>query len=108
MLKDKVFMSTDLEGVAGVVHGEYTHDGGEHDRARRLLNALTNLDPSRLSRPRALFVHKGIIVVFALSWETTQGFPIKVKAATANTKTPTIRRTRNIVCGIPMIRCSMS
>lgn len=34
----KVFISADMEGVAGVVHGEHTRrDGKEHERARKLM-----------------------------------------------------------------------
>lgn len=39
----RVFISADLEGIAGVVHGEHTRrDGREHDRARRLMTAEVN------------------------------------------------------------------
>jgi len=39
----KVFISADLEGVAGVVHGEHTlRDGKEHERARRLMTHEVN------------------------------------------------------------------
>ena len=39
----KVFISADLEGIAGVVHGEHVfRDGREHDRARKLMTAEVN------------------------------------------------------------------
>lgn len=39
----KVFISADLEGIAGVVHGEHVfRDGREHDRARKLMTAEIN------------------------------------------------------------------
>ncbi|WP_096435174.1 M55 family metallopeptidase [Alteribacter populi] len=39
----KVFISADMEGVAGVVHQEHTHrDGREHDRARTLMTEEVN------------------------------------------------------------------
>ena len=39
----KVFISADLEGIAGVVHGEHVfRNGREHDRARRLMTAEVN------------------------------------------------------------------
>ncbi len=39
----RVYISADLEGVAGVVHGEHTaRDGREHERARRLMTAEVN------------------------------------------------------------------
>jgi len=39
----KVYISADLEGVAGIVHGEQTQrDGKEHDRARRLMTYEVN------------------------------------------------------------------
>lgn len=39
----KVFISADMEGVAGVVHGEHTaRDGREHDRARLLMTLEVN------------------------------------------------------------------
>ncbi len=39
----KVFISADLEGVAGVVHSEHTlRDGREHDRARKLMTYEVN------------------------------------------------------------------
>lgn len=39
----KVFISADLEGVAGVVHGEHVmRDGKEHDRARKLMTQEVN------------------------------------------------------------------
>jgi len=39
----KVFISADLEGVAGIVHGEHTlRDGREHDRARKLMTYEVN------------------------------------------------------------------
>ena len=39
----KVFISADLEGVAGVVHSEHTaRDGREHDRARKLMTSEVN------------------------------------------------------------------
>jgi len=39
----KVFVSADLEGVAGVVHGEHTtRDGKEHERARKLMTYEVN------------------------------------------------------------------
>ncbi|RXI96182.1 peptidase M55 [Anaerobacillus alkaliphilus] len=39
----KVFISADMEGVAGIVHQEQTgRDGMEHDRARRLMTAEVN------------------------------------------------------------------
>lgn len=39
----KVFISADMEGVAGVVHQEHTgRDGREHDRARRLMTEEVN------------------------------------------------------------------
>jgi len=47
---------TDLEGVDEVVYWEHARDGGELDKARRPLNALTNLDPSRLSRLKNLML----------------------------------------------------
>ena len=39
----RVFISADMEGVAGVVHGEHTlRDGKEHERARRLMTGEVN------------------------------------------------------------------
>ncbi|MEM3785624.1 MAG: M55 family metallopeptidase, partial [Candidatus Bathyarchaeia archaeon] len=39
----KVFISADLEGVSGVVHGEHVmRDGREHDRARKLMTQEVN------------------------------------------------------------------
>lgn len=39
----KVFISADLEGVAGVTHGEHVlRDGKEHERARRLMTGEVN------------------------------------------------------------------
>ncbi len=39
----KLFISADMEGVAGVVHQEHTaRDGREHDRARRLMTEEVN------------------------------------------------------------------
>jgi len=39
----KVFISADLEGVAGIVHGEHTlRDGKEHERARKLMTYEVN------------------------------------------------------------------
>lgn len=39
----KVFISADMEGVAGVVHSEHTlRDGKEHERARRLITQEVN------------------------------------------------------------------
>ncbi len=39
----RVYISADLEGVAGVVHAEHTHrDGREHDAARKLMTAEVN------------------------------------------------------------------
>ncbi|UCE43648.1 MAG: M55 family metallopeptidase [Candidatus Bathyarchaeota archaeon] len=39
----KVFVSADMEGVAGVVHGEHTRrDGKEHERARKLITYEVN------------------------------------------------------------------
>jgi D-amino peptidase len=39
----KVFISADLEGVAGIVHGEHTlRDGKEHERARKLMTHEVN------------------------------------------------------------------
>jgi len=39
----KVFISADLEGIAGVVHGEHVlRNGREHDRARKLMTAEVN------------------------------------------------------------------
>jgi len=39
----KVFISADLEGVAGVVHGEHTQrEGKEHERARKLMTQEVN------------------------------------------------------------------
>jgi len=39
----KVFISADLEGVAGIVHGEHTQrDGKEHERARKLMTYEVN------------------------------------------------------------------
>ena len=39
----KVFISADMEGVAGVVHGDQTgRDGKEHDRARMLMTKEVN------------------------------------------------------------------
>lgn len=39
----KVFMSADMEGVAGIVHGEHTlRDGKEHERARKLMTHEVN------------------------------------------------------------------
>lgn len=39
----KVFVSADMEGVAGVVHGEHTlRDGKEHERARKLMTHEVN------------------------------------------------------------------
>lgn len=39
----KVFISADLEGVAGVTHGEHVlRDGKEHERARRLMTEEVN------------------------------------------------------------------
>lgn len=39
----KVFISADMEGVAGVVHSEHTgRDGREHDRARMLMTEEVN------------------------------------------------------------------
>lgn len=43
MIAMKVFISADLEGIAGVVHGEHVRrDGREHDRARKLMTAEVN------------------------------------------------------------------
>lgn len=39
----KLFISADMEGVAGIVHTEHTaRDGREHDRARRLMTEEVN------------------------------------------------------------------
>jgi len=39
----KVFISSDMEGVAGIVHGEHTlREGREHDRARTLMTHEVN------------------------------------------------------------------
>lgn len=39
----KVFVSVDLEGISGVVHGEHTmRTGKEHDRARKLMTGEAN------------------------------------------------------------------
>lgn len=39
----RVYISADLEGISGVVHGEHTRrDGREHDLARRLMTAEVN------------------------------------------------------------------
>ena len=39
----RVFISVDLEGISGVVHGEHTNrDGREHEMARKLMTAETN------------------------------------------------------------------
>ena len=39
----KIFISADIEGVSGVVHGEHTsRDGREHDYARRLMTEEVN------------------------------------------------------------------
>lgn len=39
----RVFISADLEGIAGVVHGEHTRrDGREHDAARKLMTGEVN------------------------------------------------------------------
>jgi len=39
----KVFISADMEGVAGIVHGEHTmREGKEHERARRLMTHEVN------------------------------------------------------------------
>lgn len=39
----RIFISADLEGISGVVHGEHTRrDGREHDLARRLMTAEVN------------------------------------------------------------------
>jgi len=39
----KVFISADMEGVAGIVHSEHTlRDGKEHERARRLMTYEVN------------------------------------------------------------------
>ena len=39
----RIFISADMEGVAGVVHTEHTaRDGREHDRARRLMTQEVN------------------------------------------------------------------
>lgn len=39
----KIFISADIEGVSGVVHGEHTsRDGREHDLARRLMTNEVN------------------------------------------------------------------
>jgi len=39
----KVFISADMEGVAGIVHGEHTQrDGKEHERARKLMTYEVN------------------------------------------------------------------
>jgi len=39
----KVFISADMEGVAGIVHGEHTlREGREHDRARKLMTHEVN------------------------------------------------------------------
>jgi len=39
----KVYISSDLEGVAGIVHGEHTlRDGKEHERARKLMTYEVN------------------------------------------------------------------
>ncbi|WP_078596715.1 M55 family metallopeptidase [Evansella clarkii] len=40
----KVFISADMEGVAGIVHGEHTgREGREHDRARMLMTEEVNV-----------------------------------------------------------------
>ena len=39
----KLYISADIEGVAGVVHSEHTtRDGKEHDRARSLMTEEVN------------------------------------------------------------------
>lgn len=39
----RVFISADLEGISGIVHGEHTmRNGREHDYARRLMTAEVN------------------------------------------------------------------
>jgi len=39
----KVYISADMEGVAGIVHGEHTlRDGKEHERARKLMTYEVN------------------------------------------------------------------
>lgn len=39
----KLYISVDIEGVSGVVHGEHTaRDGREHDRARLYMTEETN------------------------------------------------------------------
>jgi len=39
----KVFISADMEGIAGIVHGEHTlRDGKEHERARKLMTYEVN------------------------------------------------------------------
>jgi len=39
----RVFISSDMEGVAGIVHGEHTlREGREHDRARKLMTHEVN------------------------------------------------------------------
>ena len=39
----KVFISADMEGIAGIVHGEHTHrEGKEHERARKLMTHEVN------------------------------------------------------------------
>jgi len=39
----RVFISADMEGVAGIVHGEHTlRDGKEHERARKLMTQEVN------------------------------------------------------------------
>jgi len=39
----KVYISADMEGVAGIVHGEHTlRDGKEHERARKLMTHEVN------------------------------------------------------------------
>lgn len=42
-MKVKLYISADIEGVAGVVHSEHTtRDGREHDRARMLMTEEVN------------------------------------------------------------------
>jgi len=55
----KVFISADLEGVAGVVHGEHTQrDGKEHERARKLMTQEVNA-----AIEGVLEANKGAVVV---------------------------------------------